>query len=368
MDTARAGKYAAVGVAAVIAGAAGLVGSSLVSDSGESSNPRVTIFCANYPVLESSDPYKRWARSNPGERDKWLSYRSTICLDQLPQFPVMATSFGKWLVEVGRMALTIDVPPPTTSTTSTTTTTSVPTTTTTTTAPTTTTTTTQPPPTGNAIDDFGDLTAAFVPGYVSPVVSGGTGGGGIWQVPTPRGPGFKMIVTDQMPATWNAGLKDVLAQKRNVAAVGSTEDWRFSFMLPAVGNPNGVPDRWQGGLLWEFHTQSDSGHHLAIDGRQSDGGPRLHFGRYMAPWTPGSSYQHYYDPAKLRYDHWYDCRLQIKWSSGSDGFLKFWLDGALLVDFSGSTIKSGEQGYLQFGDYAVRELTNEVWFGGISRS
>ena len=60
MDTARVGKYAAVGVAAVIAGAAGLVGSSLVSDSGESSNPRVTIFCGEFkPLIEASSAYSR---------------------------------------------------------------------------------------------------------------------------------------------------------------------------------------------------------------------------------------------------------------------------------------------------------------------
>ena len=177
------------------------------------------------------------------------------------------------------------------------------------------------------------------------------------------------MATDQNTAIWNSSTKDILAQKReDVAVVGSTEDWSFSFMLPAAGNPSGVPNRWHAGVLWEFHTQSDSGHHLAIDGRQSDGGPRLHFARYEPPWTPGSSYKHSYDSAPLKFDHWYQCRMQIKWSSGDDGFLKFWLDGAVLDDYSGPTIKPGERGYLQFGYYSVAELRNEVWFAGIHRN
>ena len=208
-----------------------------------------------------------------------------------------------------------------------------------------------------------------MPGWVSPVVAGGTGGGGIWEETTARGAGFKMVVTDQQPSTWNPNTKNVLAQKTGVAALGSTEDWSFSFMLPSAGNPSGVPDASQGGVLWEFHTQSDSGHHLSIYGTRSAGGPRLQFRQYIPPWTPGSSYTRIYDPAgPLKFDHWYDVREQIKWSNGPDGILKFWLDGALMVDYTGITIKPGETAKLQFGFYSARQLSNEIHFAGISKN
>jgi hypothetical protein len=140
MDRQRAAKYTAIAVAAGIAGAAGLVGSSLISDNGQSSNPRITIFCSEFvPNIEASNLYSKWAGQNQGERDKWIAYRTTICADSLPVFPVMATAFGKALVAAGKMALTIDVPPPTTTSSTTTTTAPPPTTTTTTT-------TTAPPP------------------------------------------------------------------------------------------------------------------------------------------------------------------------------------------------------------------------------
>jgi hypothetical protein len=43
-------------------------------------------------------------------------------------------------------------------------------------------------------------------------VPGGTGGGGIWDIATPKGAGFRFVATDQMPAIWNSSTKDVLAQ------------------------------------------------------------------------------------------------------------------------------------------------------------
>lgn len=222
-----------------------------------------------------------------------------------------------------------------------------------------------PPPVGTPVDGFSDLNGAFVPQWVSPVVAGGPGGGGIWEDNAGHGPGFKMIVGDAQASTWNTATKNVLAQKTGVAALGSTEDWRFSFMLPAAGNSAFV-NAGHAGVLWEFHTQSDSGHHVSLDG--SGGTPRLRFRRWMPPFTVGSSGYTNDWVGNLKLDHWYDWRLQIKWSTGSDGFVKCSCDGQQLSDFTGPTIKAGETAKLQFGFYSLRQFTNEVHFAGISRS
>lgn len=102
--------------AATIAGGAGLFGATVISDSSESStNPRITRFCSEFvPLMETSNLYAKWASQNRGERDQWLTYRATICLDQQPAMPTMATAFGKALVSAGQIALELDVPPGTT--------------------------------------------------------------------------------------------------------------------------------------------------------------------------------------------------------------------------------------------------------------
>ncbi len=126
--------------------------------------------------------------------------------------------------------------------------------------------------------------------------------------------------------------------------IGSTQDWSGKFMFPSVGNVSGFPAAWRG-VVWEWHTASMSGNHIAID---PDG--RLRIGAYnpVDQW-----YRYGYDPAgQVQTDHWYSWRIQLKWSHGSDGFLKGWLDGNLIADFTGATLKAGESQYLQFGFYS----------------
>jgi len=163
--------------------------------------------------------------------------------------------------------------------------------------------------------------------------------------------------------TWDANTKAILARMDTESAM-RTENYHFEFMFPTGGNGSGFFTGWHAGLVWEYHTQSDSGHHLAIDGSQK----RLHFGLWKPPFTPGAAgYQHFYLPGTVQMDHWYVCDLEIKWAADASGRLRFSVDGQQIVDYSGQTIKAGETRWLQFGFYSRNYPSNEVQFANVTK-
>jgi Polysaccharide lyase len=192
-------------------------------------------------------------------------------------------------------------------------------------------------------------------------------GGGIWEVGTPHGPGFKVVATPEMTSPWGgklAWLVDVDHLTPWARFLGTTEDWSGKFMFPSTGNPNGFPKEWHAGVLWEHHTETETGHHIAIDG-STPRGSRIRFGVHNAA---ANNYRFSWANAPIVLGHWYSWRLKIKWSTGSDGFVQGWLDGKRLVNYRGPTIKVGEHPKLQFGYYATRQLRNEVWHAAIRKS
>jgi hypothetical protein len=190
-------------------------------------------------------------------------------------------------------------------------------------------------------------------------------GGGIWEIVTRKyGRGFKVICTDEMTTPWG-GKTAFLADVRHlVQGAGYTEDWSGKFMFPSAGNRQGFPRHWHAGVLWEFHTQSASGHNISIDGRGQR--PRLRFAVHDG--RVDGDYRFSYFPKPIRFDHWYSWRLKVKWSYGDDGFVQGWLNGRLMANVSGPTLLPGEHPYLQFGFYSVAQLRNEVWHAAISRN
>lgn len=48
---------------------------------------------------------------------------------------------------------------------------------------------------------------------------------------------------------------------------------------------------------------------------------------------------------------WYDFAYHVKWSSGSDGFFKAWVNGAQKLDHSGPTLYAGQGCYLKLANY-----------------
>ncbi|MBA2361043.1 MAG: heparin lyase I family protein [Actinobacteria bacterium] len=200
---------------------------------------------------------------------------------------------------------------------------------------------------------------------MSPASEPWASGGGIWEAETPHGPGFKVVATPEMTTPWGGKTAFLADVGHLVRGAGYTEDWSGMFMFPAAGNPDGFPRTWHSGVLWEFHTASASGHHIAID-NSSFATPRFRVGVHD-PRVVGE-YRFVYGSRGIDFDRWIPWRMRVKWSYGDDGFIQVWVDGELLADFTGPTLKQGESPYLQFGYYATEQLRNEVWHAAVRKS
>ena len=107
-------KTAASLFAAAVLGGVGVAVALVISGDAAHKNA----FCSEFvPQMEASSQYKNWSKQQASDRNKWLPYRTSICADGQPASPVMSSSFGKAIVVVGEMALTVDEPPITTTTT-----------------------------------------------------------------------------------------------------------------------------------------------------------------------------------------------------------------------------------------------------------
>ena len=59
--------------------------------------------------------------------------------------------------------------------------------------------------------------------------------------------------------------------------------------------------------------------------------PRAHRRRVTAPSRCGH-------PVPLKYNHWYDILVHVKWDYTSSGLVEYWLDGAKAVTYNGPTL------------------------------
>lgn len=107
-------------VAAVLGGlgvAVGLIGNGEAAPVDDK-----TVFCSEYvPNAQAESNYTKWTNQNPGDRDRWVTFRNAICAGSNPTPPSMLSAKGKGMVAAGKMALPDAIPPPTTTTTTTTT-------------------------------------------------------------------------------------------------------------------------------------------------------------------------------------------------------------------------------------------------------
>jgi hypothetical protein len=124
-----------------------------------------------------------------------------------------------------------------------------------------------------------------------------------------------------------------------------------------------LADTWHTGVLWEFHTNTGSGHHLALNSNST-----FRIARDIAPGASTSSYVFTTGPA-VPWDQWMAVTLEVKWSYSADGYYKVWMDGVQYVDATGVPTVFDGTPYLQFGWYAQRGagITNRIQVGGIHR-
>src|SRR5574337_435474 len=203
------------------------------------------------------------------------------------------------------------------------------------------------------IANLSDLTGVFLPAWTSPAVANAH----FNTMSTPYGPGWTFTCADTDIATWDSRAKAIIAQYQP-ETIGTEVQWTFYLNLPTQT----FLSDWFCGLLWEFHTNRSSGHHLAIDVTST---PQPCF--RISRDTGGGATPYYTDPLIL--NHWYQVIMQVKWSLGPDGYIRWIIDGTKWLDYSGATCFPGDGNpYLQFGYYSFTGAgTNYSKFGGITR-
>jgi chitodextrinase len=198
-------------------------------------------------------------------------------------------------------------------------------------------------------------------------------GGGMWQVSTPYGPGFKMIATDEMKVM-SGGKKAEQADVGHLAGTAqAVEVWSGKVMFPAAGNANGFPrglPAWN--VFLQFHGQGAGLTTMGIDTGTTSSSNNIYIQTYENGIRRKAE-----DPNRLVYDKWYSWKIEVKWSSGSDGYIKWWLDGVLMrwnlengngtTTQTGPTTEANDRPWLQFGFYSMAQFTNTVFHAQVCK-
>lgn len=196
-------------------------------------------------------------------------------------------------------------------------------------------------------------------------------GGGMYEVTTPVGGGFKFVCTPRM--TQGAGGKIVMVSDWNdhLGQMGSIEDWSFKAMFPSAGNPQGfLQTSNHVGLIWEWH-ETHSGTNISVAGERSPEEWKFayHDESLVALYSdPNRWLVPVYTNVQVVFDQWYTWRVRKRDTLDNTGFLQIWLDGVQYLDLSNwRTLHTGPP-WLQFGFYSHEDpnVTNEVHIAAIT--
>ena len=335
--------------------------------------------------VETITPKKPLAVKVPAGKQLWVVYSAPISeqgqlrfyVGTPPPAPTKCTSAATTTTSSTPTTTTSSTPTTTTSSTPTTTTSSTPTTTTsstpTTTSSTPTTTTSSTPTTTsstptttpipstvkffctfpNSPSDCGFYEQAKVPGRATLVNVGRDG-------PT----GVRLHTEPGDNNTFGSGAYErndlMLPQSLTDGYEGREHWWAHSILFPTdyVSPPESaeIPNPWHAGVVFDFHNTASGDwqanfHVTAMPDTSlhpdrptglnflGHGGVNSGDGRFTAPIGP------------VVRNVWYDFVYHVKWSSGSDGFIKAWVNGVLKLDHRGPTLYAGQGVYLKLANY-----------------
>jgi len=142
-----------------------------------------------------------------------------------------------------------------------------------------------------------------------------------------------------------------LSQSATGCSQGQTQWWAHSMRFPNeyVVPPSGSV--WHWGIVFDFHHTGPTGQaNLQIVSTPTGlvfwvaGGATVVTG----PSSPG----HFAAPiGPVVKNTWYDFVYNVHWSSGSDGYIKGWLNGVLKLNYKGPTLYTGQGCYLKLANY-----------------
>jgi hypothetical protein len=120
--------------------------------------------------------------------------------------------------------------------------------------------------------------------------------------------------------------------------------WAHSILFPSdyVPATNGF------GVVMDFHQTGSVGQaNFHVDSSRWDG--LLRFRGYGGIPNQTPPYEKVIGPVVK--NQWYDFVYHVRWSSGSDGFMRAWVNGKKKLDHRGPTIYSGDVCYLKLANY-----------------
>jgi chitodextrinase len=179
----------------------------------------------------------------------------------------------------------------------------------------------------------------------------------VTEIPTPHGPGFNFSAPGPNLAecVWDDTSKCSYA-KWNYPSdfMGKTYDWTFYTNLPSAGDSDGFASPPINAMFEVGHTSNSSNHLIGLD-------PNTY---HCALWTP-SGYQYPVWRAQIRYDVWEKWRFVTKWSMGSDGLVRVYLNDQLVCKYDGQTIEEATPPGIQLGWYGRDDKNNQIQFSSV---
>ena len=142
-----------------------------------------------------------------------------------------------------------------------------------------------------------------------------------------------------------------LSQAATGCSQGKTQWWSHSVRFPDdyIVPPSG--GTWHWGLVFNFHHTGPTGQaNLQVVSLPTGlafwvaGGSKVVNG----PSDPGH-YEARIGP--IVKNTWYDFVYNVKWSSGTDGYIKAWVNGVLKMNYKGPTLYTGQGCYLKLANY-----------------
>lgn len=139
------------------------------------------------------------------------------------------------------------------------------------------------------------------------------------------------------------------------ARAGDVRTYEFSYYFPRdwnQGRNSTFNDRIitqftdSGSPMWSFHILDNQ-----LKVRQK-------------VWSGSNFRYHYQGPLPI--EQWVDLKFNVKWSKGSDGWMRIYMDGNLIVNYSGRTLSERNSTYAKWGIYGqpTRLLIDRVAWDG----
>jgi hypothetical protein len=132
---------------------------------------------------------------------------------------------------------------------------------------------------------------------------------------------------------------------------GRQQWWAHSLRFPDDYVVPLLGAAWHWGVVFDFHHTAGGGQaNVQVVSLPTGlafwiaGGPNV----IQGPGAPGF-YQQMIGPVVK--NTWYDFVYNVRWSSGSDGFIKGWVNGELKLNYQGPTLYAGKGCYLKLANY-----------------